>query len=174
MQVEKRAWCAGLVCRCRGHYHYFFDMDDAKPKDAIFAAEYLARAYRCDIIVRETGNGYHLLCPNPMRRATVLDMQRWTPTDQDQDYFTLDVLKGIFPTRIHWNKPTGSVLRTSGKGERPPPETIAILTRTSTSEKKNRVWCRFYAWLTGIVPKGRKLRNSSPVFVYYQTGSKVL
>lgn len=167
--------CAGLVSRCRGHWHYFFDMDDATPADAIYSAEYVARNWRCDIIVRESGRGYHLLCPNPMYQKTVFEMQRWTPTYQDEDFFTLDELKGIFPTSLHWDKPSGSVLRTSGKGVRPPPETIAVLCRTQMlNGSKARVWCEIYAWLTGAVPENQRLRPSHPVIVYYETQSKVL
>lgn len=120
-------------------------------------------------------NGYHLLCPNPMTQAMVLEMQRWTPTDQNQDYFTLDELKGIFPTSSHWDKPTGSVLRTSSKGRSPPPETVAIIVRTPMNKgTKARVWCEVYAALTGAVPENQRLRRSHPIVVYYATQSKVL
>lgn len=165
----KRTYCAGIVGRCKGHYHYLFDMDDVTLESALYSADFIAKQFNCDVAIRHSGGGYHLICPNPMEKETVRKMQRWTPCEK-QDYFILDDIAGLTVTHHHWNVPTGSVLRTSMKGRKDAPQTVGAILDWGT----RRTWCRFYVKVLGISPDSSRLRDSQPVLVFYQTQSKVL
>lgn len=161
VEEQLRTGCAGIVSHSKDHYHYFFDLDDIEFSTVLYAAMFIAQEFKCDILIRESSSrSFHLVCPNPMSADEVITLQRFTPSNDRDNWVHLDDI--LYRQPLHG---TGNTLRLSGKGPQTPmPKNLKTLW------VGQRAVCEAYAKIFNLkVPPMRELCHCSPTFTYYTT-----